>query len=78
VNLRLSGNGFETILPSLAAGEIWRPDVHPIGESSVRLEFDSGGKHFDSGYQNYFEASGGYIVKLAITSEMGISITSNL
>jgi hypothetical protein len=78
VNLRLSGNGFETTLPSLAAGETWRPIVHPVGESPARLEFDSGGKHFDSGYQSYFEPSGGYIVKVEINSDLAISITSNL
>jgi len=78
VNLRFSGNGFETILPSLAAGETWRPNVHPAGESPARLEFDSGGKHFDSGYHSYFEPSGGYIVKVEINSDLAISITSNL
>lgn len=77
-NVKLSGSGFDCNLGSVGPNATWKPLIRPRGESSIRVEFDVQNKHYDSGYQSYFEASGGYIVNVTIRPDLTISIKSNL
>lgn len=77
-NVMVSGSGFSERIERIAAGAEYRLRVHPHGESGVRLVFDAGRQHVDSGEQGYFEAGGGYRVAATIGSNLNVSISSDL
>lgn len=57
-NIVVSGSGFSEHIDSIAPGGDHKLTVHPKGETGVRVAFDAGGQHVDSGEQGYFEAGG--------------------
>jgi hypothetical protein len=44
----------------------------------VRVAFDAGGQHIDSGEQGYFEAGGGYRVAVTVQPDLKVSVASQL
>lgn len=77
-NMVVSGSGFSERVGSIPAGGEHRLRVHPRGETGVRLEFDVGARHVDTGSQGYFEASGGYRITATVGTNLEVSVTSEL
>ena len=77
-NVVVSGSGFSNRIDSIVAGAESRLTVRPRGESSVRIAFDAGGQHIDSGEQGYFEAGGGYRVAVTVAPDLKVSVSSDL
>ena len=77
-NVVVSGSGFTNRIESIAAGGKHRLTVRPSGDSGLRLVFDAGTQHVDSGSQGYFEAGGGYRVTATVDTNLGIAIVSDL
>ena len=77
-NVVLSGSGFSERIDRIAPGAERRLTVHPRGESGVRVEFDAGSQHIDTGEQGYFEADGGYRVVVSIQPDLKVSVSSDL
>lgn len=78
MNIVVSGSGFSERIDSLAAGSERSLILHPSGESGVRIAFDAGGQHIDSGEQGYVEANGGYRVAVRIERDLKVSVLSKL
>jgi hypothetical protein len=74
-NVVVSGSGFSTRIANIQAGSGHRLSVRPRGDSGVRLVFDAGTQHIDSGSQGYFEARGGYRVFSIIGTNLSVSIS---
>ena len=74
-NVLVSGSGFSTRIANIPAGSEHRLTVRPSGDSGVRLVFDAGTQHIDSGSQGYFEAGGGYRVTATVDTNLGVSIS---
>ncbi|HOB99250.1 MAG TPA: hypothetical protein PKM43_10950 [Verrucomicrobiota bacterium] len=77
-NVVVSGSGFTNRIESIAAGGECRLAVRPSGDSGLRLVFDAGTQHVDSGSQGYFEAGGGYRVTATVDTNLGVSIAWDL
>ncbi len=77
-NVVVSGSGFSNRIDSIAAGGERRLTVRPRGESGLRIAFDAGGQHIDSGEQDYFEAGGGYRVAVTVEPDLKVSVSSDL
>ena len=77
-NVTLSGVGFVTSIGRIAAGSDESATLHPTGASSLRVTFDSGGQHFDSGEHGYFENSVLYRVSVDIDRDLKASILVHL
>jgi hypothetical protein len=77
-NIVVSGSGFTQRVDNIAVGGERSLTVRPRGESGVRIAFEAGGQHFDSGEQGYFEGSGGYRVAVTVASDLKISVSSDL
>jgi hypothetical protein len=73
-NVVVSGSGFSTHIASIPAGSEHRLSVRPSGDSGVRLVFDAGTQHIDSGSQGYFEARGGYRAFAIVGTNLSVSI----
>lgn len=77
-NVVVSGSGFSQGIGSMSPGAEREIAVDPRGESGVRLTFDVGERHVDSGDQGYFEGSGGYRVSASIQPDLTVSVLSEL
>ena len=77
-NVVVSGSGFSERIGSIPAGEEHRLRVRPSGDSGVRLVFDAGKQHVDSGAQGYFEAGGGYRITATVETNLSVSISEEL
>jgi hypothetical protein len=77
-NVVLSGSGFTNRIDSIAAGAQSSLTVRPRGESGVRIAFDAGGQHIDSGEQGYFEAGGGYRVAITVAPDLKVSVLADI
>ena len=77
-NVVVSGSGFSERVGTIPAGGEHRLSVRPRGESGVRLVFDAGTQHVDSGEQGYFEAAGGYRVAATVSTNLSVSVSSDL
>ena len=78
-NVVISGSGFTNRIDSIAAGAQSRLfTVRPRGQSGVRIAFDAGGQHIDSGEQGYFEAGDGYRVAITVAPDLKVSVSSDL
>jgi hypothetical protein len=77
-NVVVSGSGFTLPVGSIAPEAERRLSVHPTGESGLRVEFDADGRHIDSGQQGYFEGGGGYRVTATVSTNLSVSVTSDL
>ena len=77
-NLVVSGSGFSARVGEIAAGRQRKLTVRPSGESGVRVVFDAGSQHIDTGEQDYFEAGGGYRVAVTVHPDLKVSVSSNL
>ena len=77
-NVVVSGSGFSERIGSIPAGGEHRLRVRPRGESGVRLVFDGGTQHVDSGEQGYFEAGGGYRMTATVGTNLSVSISEEL
>jgi len=73
-NLVVSGSGFSVRLGTLTPGEQTRAGVSPSGESSLRFEFDAGGRHFSSAPDCYFENSPLYRVTATIGPDFSVKV----
>ena len=76
-NVVVSGSGFTNHIATIAAGAEHQLTVQPSGDSGVRLLFDAGMQHIDSGNQGYFEARGGYRITATVGTNLSVSVTSN-
>lgn len=77
-NIVVTGAGFTNHIPSIRGGAEHRLTVQSTADSGIRLVFDAGGQHVDSGSQGYFEARGGYRVTAIVDTNLGVSVTSEL
>lgn len=77
-NVVVSGSGFSQSIGAMSPGAQREVAVDPRGESGVRLTFDVGEQHVDSGDQGYFEGSGGYHVAASIQPDLTVSVSSEL
>jgi hypothetical protein len=77
-NVAVSGSGFSNHIDAIPAGSTHRLTVNPNGESGLRLAFDAGTRHIDSGTQGYFEASGGYRVTAIVETNLSVNISAAL
>lgn len=77
-NVVVSGSGFSESVGSMSPGEEREVAVDPRGESGIRLTFDVGEQHVDSGDQGYFEGSGGYHVTASVRADLTVSVSSEL
>jgi len=77
-NVVVSGSGFSERIDSIAAGGVHRITIHPRGESGMRVAFDAGTQHEDSGERGYFEAGGGYRVSATVSTNLSVSVSSDL
>ena len=77
-NVVVSGSGFTNRITSIPAGAEHRLTVRPSGESGVRLVFDAGARHIDSGSQGFFEAGGGYRMTATTGTNLSVSVSEKL
>ena len=77
-NVVVSGSGFSERIGTVQAGGQHKLTVHPRGESGMRVAFDAGNQHVDSGEQGYFEAGGGYCISANVGTNLGVSVSSDL
>ncbi len=77
-NLVVSGSGFSDRVGEIAPGRQRKLTVCPSGESGVRVVFDAGSQHIDTGEQDYFEAGGGYRVAVTVQPDLKVSVSSDL
>ena len=77
-NVVLSGSGFSERIGTIPAGQDHQLVVRPRGESGVRLVFDAGTQHVDSGPQGYFESGGGYRVAATISTNLSVDVSVDL
>ena len=77
-NVVVSGSGFSNRIDNIAAGAERRLTIRPRGESGVRIEFDAGGQHVDSGEQGYFEARGGYRLAVTVAPDLRVLVSQDL
>jgi hypothetical protein len=73
-NLVVSGSGFSVHLGTLAPGAQARLGVSPSGESSLRFEFDAGGKHYSAAPDCYFENSPLYRVTATVGPDFTVKV----
>jgi hypothetical protein len=77
-NVVVSGSGFSESIGAMSPGAEREVAVAPRGESGVRLTFDVGEQHVDSGDQGYFEGSGGYHVSAKVQPDLTVLVLSEL
>jgi hypothetical protein len=77
-NVVVSGSGFTNRIDTIAAGAEHRLTVRPRGDSGVRVTFDVGTQHVDSGEQGYFEAGVGYRVGVTVSTNLNVTVSSDL
>lgn len=77
-NVVVSGSGFSERIGNLPGGGRRELPVQPRGETGVRLEFDAGPRHVDTGAQGYFEAGGGYRVSVVVGTNLDVAVTAEL
>ena len=77
-NVVVSGSGFSASIGAMSPGAQREVAVDPRGESGVRLTFDVGEQHVDSGDQGYFEGSGGYHLAATVQPDLTVSVLSEL
>jgi len=77
-NIVVSGSGFSNEIGSIDPGEKHKLTVHPVGESGLRIRFYAGTERIDSGEQDYFEPNGGYRVSAVISTDLSVSVSSEL
>jgi hypothetical protein len=77
-NIVLSGSGFTNHIAAIPAGSEHRLTVRPTGDSGIRLVFDAGTQHIDSGSQGYFEARGGYRITATVGTNLSVSVSEAL
>jgi hypothetical protein len=65
-DIRVSGRGFDTMIPLLQPGKSKTLGLPVEGESSINIEFTSGSKHYVYRDLAYIEHSGGYHIQLTI------------
>lgn len=75
-NVVVSGSGFSENIGTMSPDAEREVTVEPRGESGVRLTFDVGGQHVDSGDQGYLEGSGGYHVAATVQPDLTVSVLS--
>lgn len=74
----VSGTGFSERIRSLPASGEHRLRVRPQGESGVRLVFDGGTRHVDSGVQGYFEPGGGYRMTATVGTDLNVAVSEEV
>lgn len=77
-NVVVSGSGFSEDVGTIAVGGTHRLRVRPRGESGVRMVFDAGTQHVDSGAEGYFEPGGGYRVAVTVRTNLTVSVSEEL
>lgn len=77
-NVVVSGTGFSNRVGTLQPGAERRLVVHPGGESSVHVAFETGGRQILSGPMGYFEGSRMYRVSLTVTTNLQVHEVTDL
>jgi|UniRef100_UPI0037841885 hypothetical protein len=73
-NVIISGSGFSESIATIAPAEKATVGVMPSGESSLRLEFDAGGKHFTATPDCYFESASYYRVNATVAPDFSVKV----
>jgi hypothetical protein len=71
-NVVISGSGFSQALGTLAPAGKASASVALSGDSSLRVEFDAGGKHFTATPDCYFESSPNYQVSAIVAPDFTV------
>lgn len=77
-NIVLSGSGFTERVGILEPGREKRITVHPKGSTGLRVTFDTGTQHIDSGQQAFFDTNGVYLVSALIKPDLTVSVATRL
>jgi hypothetical protein len=72
-NVVATGSGFTKLIGSIPVGEQRSVSLNVGGESALKLDFDTKGKHFKSEPQGYFE--GGSNAKVTATISPKLTVT---
>ncbi|MCC6354146.1 MAG: hypothetical protein IT577_09690 [Verrucomicrobiae bacterium] len=73
-NLVVSGSGFSVRFGTLGPGERMSLGVSPAGDSSLRFEFDAGGRRYSAAPDCYFESSPLYRVTATIGPDFTVEV----
>jgi len=73
-NVIVSGSGFSQALGTIAPPGKASVRVTPSGDSSLRLEFDAGGKHFTTAPDCYFKNSSNYRVNATVAPDFTVKV----
>lgn len=74
-NVVVSGAGFSERIGSISAGGEHRVSIRPEGKSTVRLVFDAGSRHLDSGPQGYFDS--GEVDQIFVNVRANLSVSAS-
>ncbi|MCP9849815.1 hypothetical protein [Cyanobium sp. Morenito 9A2] len=74
----VSGVGFERPIGALKGSEQRTLEVHPRGESGVRLRFKAAGRTIDSGELGYIENNPSYRVVASVEPSLEVKVESSL
>ena len=77
-NVVVSGSGFSDQVGTIAARGDKRITVHPNADTGLRVAFDAGGHHVDSGQQAYFEPAGNYLVSAIVNTDLTVAVSTRL
>ena len=65
-SLVLEGDGFSATLPDVGPGDAVTTIVHPSGESSLKINFQHGGRVVTKDDLVYIESDGGYVTIITV------------
>jgi len=74
-NVVASGSGFSERIASISSGRERHLNIRPQGKSTVRLVYNAGAQHLDSGPQAYFDSDQVYRVMANIKSNLRVSVS---
>lgn len=74
-NVVVSGSGFSERISSITSGEERRLSIRPQGKSTVRLAYDAGAQHFDSGPQSYFDSDEVHLVMAKVKMNLSVVVS---
>lgn len=74
-NIVVSGSGFSERISSISPGGDHRLYIRPQGRSTVRLVYDTGTQHLDSGPQAYFDTDGVTSLIAKVRPNLSVSVS---
>ena len=74
-NVVVSGSGFSERISSITPGGERRLSIRPQGRTTVRLAYDAGAQHFDSGPQSYFDSDQVHLIMAKVKMNMSVVVS---